>query len=72
MNENYDFLDLITLMSFILQLQNQGKIIDIRDVQNEVNRAIGEIHAHLESQDEKIDRILEALHENNQETVRND
>ena len=62
---NLEFLDIITIVSFVLQLENQNRIIDIKDVQNEVNRAITEIHAHLEEQDDKINRILEALNENN-------
>ena len=57
----FNFLDTITIISFILQLQNQQNIIGIRDVQHEVDRAIGEIHSHLESQDQKIDRILKIL-----------
>ena len=65
MNENLEALDLLTVLSFVLQLQNQGRIIDIRDIQRDNDRAVKEIHAHLESQDEKIGRILEALYENN-------
>ena len=63
---NIEFLDILTVLSFVLQLQNQGNIISINDVQQEVNRAIGEIHAHLEQQDAKINRILEIIsNENN-------
>ena len=65
MNENLEALDLLTVLSFVLQLQNQGRIIDIRDIQRDNDRAVKEIHAHLEAQDKKIDRILEALYENN-------
>ena len=56
-----DFLDFLTVLSFVLQIQNQDKLIGIQDVQREVDRAIGEIHAHLEVQDAKIDRILEVI-----------
>lgn len=78
---NIETLDLLTLLSFILQVENQGRIIDIKDVQNEVNRAIEEIHAHLETQDEKMNEIIILLrelievvlkNEDNQETVRDD
>ena len=58
-----ELLDVLTIVSFVLQLQNQQNIIGIRDVQREVDRAIGEIHAHLEQQDEKIDRLLEGVYE---------
>ena len=62
--DNLDFLDLLTLLSFVLQIQNQDKLIGIRDVQKEVDRAIGEIHEHLEQQDKKIDSIIKMLEDN--------
>lgn len=67
MNENsqLNFLDILTLVSFCLQLQNQRNIISLGDVQNEVNRAISEIHAHLEMQDGKLDKLLEGTYEDN-------
>lgn len=61
-----EFLDILTVLSFVLQLQNQSKIFGLQEVQNDNNRVAQEIHKHLESQDEKIDRILEVLsHETN-------
>lgn len=60
LNGQLELLDVLTIVSFVLQLQNQQNIIGIQDVQREVDRAIGEIHAHLEQQDDKINRILEA------------
>ena len=65
MSENLEALDLLTVLSFVLQLQNQGQIIDIRDIQRDNDRAVKEIHAHLEEQDKNINRILEVLNENN-------
>ena len=56
-----EFLDILTVLSFVLQLQNQSKIFGLQEVQNDNNRVAQEIHKHLESQDEKIDRILEVL-----------
>ena len=58
MNENIEFLDILAIVSFVLQLQNQKYIISIQDVQKEVDRAIGEIHEHLEMQDKKLDKLL--------------
>ena len=58
MNQQFELLDILTIISFMLQLQNQQNIIGIQDVQREVDRAIGEIHAHLERQDEKLDKLL--------------
>ena len=55
---NLEFLDILTLISFVLQVQNQQNIIGISDVQREVNRAVEDIHQHLQAQDEKLERIL--------------
>jgi hypothetical protein len=64
--QGLEFLDILTVLSFVLQLQNQSKIFGLQEVQNDNNRVAQEIHKHLESQDEKIDRILEVLaHETN-------
>lgn len=72
-DNNLEFLDILTILSFVLQIQNQGNIVGIRDVQNEVDRAIGEIHAHLEEQDRKIDYIIGAIrNEDNQTPLRDD
>ncbi len=60
-NENLDFLDIITLMSFFLQITNQNKFFDIHDVQEDNNRIIGVIQEHLENQDKKIDYIISRL-----------
>lgn len=71
MNEqqNLDFLDLLTVMSFWLQLQNQSKIFGLKDVQDDNNRIANELHEHLKKQDEKINRILEALNERKDRSV---
>lgn len=66
MNQQLEFLDILTILSFVLQIQNQSNIIGMSDVQDEVNRAINEIHAHLEEQDRKLEELLERMgkHEN--------
>lgn len=61
---NLELLDWLTIFSFILQLQNQSNIIGMSDVQNEVNRAVSEIHAHLEEQDKKIEIIMKEVKRN--------
>lgn len=60
-NEQFSFLDLLSIISFWIQLQNQGNIIGIKDVQSEVDRAIDKLNEHLQIQDDKIDKIMEAL-----------
>ena len=57
-NRQFELLDILTILSFALQVENQGNIIGISDVQNEVNRAVSEIHAHLEDQDRMLKLLL--------------
>ena len=61
MNGQLEVLDVLTIVSFVLQVQNQGRIIDLADVQDEVNRAVEDIHRHLQEQDYKIDHITEVI-----------
>ena len=69
MNQQLEFLDILTILSFVLQIQNQSSIVGINDVQDEVNRAITEIHAHLEEQDRKLEKLLERMGENENHQV---
>lgn len=57
----FDFLDILAVISFVIQLENQRHIIRMSDIQGEVNSAVENIHSHLQTQDEKIDLILERL-----------
>lgn len=59
--DNMELLDLLTIMSFILQVQNQSSIVGIGDLQEEASRIINDIHAHLTAQDKKINDILARL-----------
>ena len=61
MNEEFELLDLLTVLSFIMQVQNQSKLFGISDIQEDNNRVSEEIHQHLRQQDEKINRILELI-----------
>lgn len=65
--QNYSFLDVITILSFVLQLQNQDKLFDINDVQRELQKVQDRIDNHLQIQDDKIDMILELLKQNSGE-----
>lgn len=60
-NQNFELLDILTIVSFFMQLQNQAKIVDLHDIQDDNNRIAQDIHAHLEQQDKKINRIMGAL-----------
>ena len=60
---NLDFLDILAIISFSIQMENQQNIIRINDVQDEVNRAVEDIHKHLMKQDEILKR-LESKYDN--------
>lgn len=63
MNESgqLELLDILTIISFCIQMQNQNKIFSIHDIQSDNDRVLDEIHQHLKIQDEKIDQILSLL-----------
>lgn len=67
---SFGFLDILTIMAFALQLQNQNKIFGISDVQEELQKVVKEIHSHLEEQDKKIDLILEVLNNESNKEIR--
>ena len=58
-----DFLDILTIISFSIQMENQKNIIRMNDVQDEVNRAVEDIHKHLLEQDAILKR-LESKYDN--------
>ncbi len=60
-NQNFEFLDILVILSFAMQMQNQSKLVDMPGVQNELQKAVNDIHRHLEKQDEKINKVMEAL-----------
>lgn len=62
------FLDLLNVMSFLIGLENLEANLtqsDKQDLQSDLaetaERLLTEIHAHLETQDAKIERILKRL-----------
>lgn len=60
----FDFLDIVSLISFAVGLANYQENVNQTDVQKIVNQAIANIHEHLKNQDEKIDLILKELNIN--------
>lgn len=68
-NSQFEFLDVITIISFAIQLQNQTKIFDMNDVQADNNRIARDIHQHLEEQDKKIDKIMEMMKNDNSRNI---
>ena len=67
-NGQLDFLDLITLASFVIALQNleenitQSDKADLQqDLQEKTDNLLQEIHGHLEEQDALLKQILEEI-----------
>lgn len=67
-NGEFTFLDTISLISFIVGIQNLDMNISQEDMQKATERLdkslrenVEEIHSHLEAQDKKIDEILRRL-----------
>lgn len=69
-NGEFTFIDIISLISFYVGLENYASNISQEDVQQVAENILNEIHDHLQTQDEKLNQIIEVLkHESNQETV---
>ena len=71
-NNECSFLDLITLLSFVISLENleenlsQNDKQDLqRDLSEKADKILAEIHSHLEVQDNKLNDIMEKLNEKN-------
>lgn len=64
-NGEFTFIDIISLISFYVGLENYASNISQEDVQQVAEGILNEIHDHLQEQDQKIDKILEVLNEGN-------
>lgn len=67
-NGEFTFLDLLAIVSFYIGFKNLDLNLtqdDKQDLQNDLsdkaNLMLSELHNHLKSQDERIDRILQLL-----------
>lgn len=60
-NGEFTFIDIISLISLGIALQNLDENIDQNQLSEQLNRVLTEVHSHLEKQDRKIDKILEAI-----------
>lgn len=60
---SYNFLDMLSILSFTMQLINQQQLLTLSDMKRSNNQMLTEIHRHLQEQDEKLNKILEYLHE---------
>ena len=74
-NGEWTFLDMISLISFCVGLQNLDLNISQENLDNQtqeldasLRKVVDEIHRHLTIQDEKIDKIWEEInHDKNKE-----
>ena len=64
----WTFLDIVTIISFFIGLENLGLNISQDDLQREsekldktMRESVEDIHHHLEVQDRKLNQILEEL-----------
>nr|DAV57926.1 MAG TPA: hypothetical protein [Caudoviricetes sp.] len=64
MNEKkqLDFLNVLSLISFALQIKTVENTFTIEDIQKDNDRIMQELHKHMEEQDKKINEIWEVLH----------
>ena len=65
LEKQLDFIDILSIASFVIGLQNlnenmtQGDKQDLQEeLSNKADLLLREIHSHLESQDDKLDKIL--------------
>ena len=61
--DSFGLLDLLSLFSLAIQLQNQSNILRLSDVQKALKEAVEDVHEHLRKQDERISQILTTLQE---------
>lgn len=67
-NEQLGFIDLLSIMSFVISLMNldenmtQGDKQDLqKDLADKADTLLSEIHAHLKEQDKKLEEIVWTL-----------
>ena len=74
-NGEFTFLDTLSIISFLIAIENLGLNISQEDIQKQtkeldakvderVDKALNEIHNHLTKQDKKIDLLLERVNNN--------
>ena len=56
-----DVLDILNILSFYIGVKNLDENLSQTTAGNLLDKAVGDIHKHLEEQDNKIDMILKEL-----------
>lgn len=57
----FSIIDALAIISFIIGYKNYEENVDQNTMQDAIKGAVSMVHEHLESQDRKIDKILEML-----------
>lgn len=60
-NEQLSVIDLLGVISFMIGLANYSENLGQSQFQEELDKAMSDIHKHLQAQDRKIDLILAKL-----------
>lgn len=66
-NEQLSALDILGVMSFMLGLANYSENLGQSQFQEELDKAVSDIHRHLQAQDNKIDLILASINPRREE-----
>lgn len=56
-----EFLDILAIASFIIQLSNQSRLFTIQDIHDDNERAVSEIKKILDQHETKLDKIIEVI-----------
>ncbi len=60
-NSQMSLMDALAIVSFFIGLANYGENVDQNSMQEAISKAVEDVHSHLKSQDEKIDKILSLI-----------
>lgn len=60
-DSSFELLDILTILSFLLQVKTQNSLFTFKDFQEDNNRVTQDIHAHLQMRDKKIELIMNKL-----------
>ncbi len=68
LDNNIEFLDVLTIINFVIGLKNYGETLNqtdkqdlMKEVDQRTSKILKEIQEHLKIQDEKIDKVLKRL-----------
>ena len=60
-NEQLNLIDLLSILSFLIALQNLELNVTAKDLDDKTELLLNEIHGHLEKQDEILQEIEKRL-----------